>query len=202
MVRSRSTYVAVWTAWIGLAGLWAPFWVAAVSFGRISVYVCGGLAGLDRFWRFLGHHFGSRRSIAVRSRSTYVAVWTAWIGLGGLWAPFWVAAVDCGEISVYVCGGLDGLDRFGRYRIPGSCIGSGPCRYRVHGFKGVPAFFGRSDESSEDDQSGKSAEILRANRLKNAETHLKPSPEINVEELQYFFRPSAPSSNTHQRGRV
>ena len=58
-------------------------------------------------------HFGSRRSALVRSRSTYVAVWLAWIGLGGLWAPFWVAAVSFGEISVYVCGGLAGLDRFG-----------------------------------------------------------------------------------------
>ena len=32
-------------------------------------------------------HFGSRRSALVRSRSTYVAVWLAWIGFGGLWAP-------------------------------------------------------------------------------------------------------------------
>ena len=28
-----------------------------------------------------GRNFGSRRSIAVRSRSTYVAIWPAWIGL-------------------------------------------------------------------------------------------------------------------------
>tara|TARA_B100000497_G_scaffold98521_1_gene111137 strand:- start:122 stop:361 length:240 start_codon:yes stop_codon:yes gene_type:complete len=54
------------------------------------------------------------------------------------------------------------------------------------------------------DQSGKSAEILPANRLENAVTPLKPSPEINVEELQYFFssfstfqqHPSARSSMT------
>ena len=64
------------------------------------MYVCGGLAGLDRF--------------------------------GGLWAPFWVAAVSFGEISVYVCG--------------------------------------------------------------------DPPPEINVEGFNIFFRLSARSSNTHQRG--
>ena len=77
-------------------------------------------------------HFGSRRSALVRSRSTYVAVLPAWIGFGGVWAQFWVAAVDCGEISVYVCG--------------------------------------------------------------------DPPPEINVEGFNIFFRLSARSSNTHQRG--
>ena len=38
--------------------------------------------------------------------------------------------------------------------------------------------------------------------LKNAEPPLNPPPEINVEGFNIFFRLSARSSNTHQRGLI
>ena len=69
---------------------------------------------------------------------------------------------------MYVCGGLAGWDRFGR------ALGarSGECTPRA------------------------------AIWLKNAESPLNPLPEINVEGFNIFFRLSARSSNTHQRGLI
>ena len=150
----------------------------------------------------------------MRSRCTYVAVWPAWIGFGGVSAPFWVAAVSFAEISVYVRGGLAGLDQFGRTlaavsrsRTPGSSSdpdsedsGSAAFAQRVHQ---AEQFRAERGEAEDVDKARSGVCTPRAAMwLKNAEPPLNPPPEINVEGFNIFFRLSARSSNTHQRGLI
>ena len=115
-------------------------------------------------------HFGSRRSALVRSRCTYVAVWPAWIGFGGLWAP-------------------DSEDS-----------GSAAFAQRVHPAEQFRAERGEA-EHVDTVRSGQCTPRA-AMWLKNAASPLNPPPKSMLKGSKFFFRTSARSSNTHQRGLI
>ena len=102
------------------------------------MYVCGGLAGLDRFWRALG------------------------AGLGGLWQRCFCPA-----------------------RAPGGAVPRRAWRGRACGHGQIGAMHAESGH------------VAQKRRIT-----FEPSPEINVEGFNIFFRLSARSSNTHQRGLI
>ena len=87
------------------------FWVGAVGCGEISIYVGGGLVGVERFRSgLLGRSGRLERESGVRRRRSepFGAV------LEGFGAVFWVVAVAWSESPVCVGGGLSRLEWFWR----------------------------------------------------------------------------------------